>query len=210
MAAAVEARVNGGDHNDQLAKSIIDVWNDYLAVHRRLRSDPKLFIPYCEERLQYMKGDFYCYQSSKPDGKTKVNVQTKEGVQAINQTITYLQEKESISKPALQHPYSSADLLLDLDLCILAQEHAEDLGENGLTSHTGSSGHTPMQRAAIRGIKGSVYENLSFGNYETPTECILNLLIDDGVKSRIHRELLFKPQISKLGIGFARHSVYKF
>lgn len=82
------------------------------------------------------------------------------------------------------------------DLCKLAQEHADDLGKHGLTNHTGSKGLTPTQRAQQASITTIVFENLSFGDFDTPQECVLNLLIDDGVKSRLHRDNLMKKNIN--------------
>ena len=51
---------------------------------------------------------------------------------------------------------------------------------------------------------------MSFGNYETALEWILNLLIDDGVKSRIHRDNLFRPDINSIGIGFSKHPDFDY
>ena len=99
---------------------------------------------------------------------------------------------------------------MNKDLWTIAQLHADDIGINGLTSHSGSFNTTPTKRAERIGLKASVYENLSFGNYETALECILNILIDDGVKSRIHREILFRQNIHCIGVGFAKHSIYEY
>ena len=101
-------------------------------------------------------------------------------------------------------------LFLHNGLCGSAQSHADDIGVNGLTSLTGSNNITPTKRAEEFGLCTPVFENLSFGSYETALEWILNLLIDDGVKSRIHRQNLFKSNINSIGIGFAKHSVYEY
>ena len=81
---------------------------------------------------------------------------------------------------------------------------------SGLISHTGSFNTTPTKRAEKLGINAPVYENLSFGNFETALEWILNILIDDGVKTRTHREILFKNNINSIGVGLAKHSIYEF
>lgn len=102
------------------------------------------------------------------------------------------------------------NLGLDLELWKMAQKHANDLGKSGLSNHSGTTGLNLSERAKEYCIQVPVYENLSFGNYETPQECILNLLIDDGVKSRIHRDNLFRSNIAHVGIGFSTHKVYDF
>jgi len=148
-----------------------------------------------------MKGDLYCYNKLKGDSKeVNINIETTEGVTAINEAIKFLEEVEPISEK----------LKFDQELCKLAQRHADDIGKNGLVSHTGTYNLTPTQRAEENDINVDVYENLSFGNYETPSEWILNMLIDDGVKSRTSRENLFRTNIDRIGIGFSSHKVYKY
>lgn len=78
-------------HPQDFEEDHLRVLNAYLDSHNKLRKDPKSFIPYCEERLQYMKGDFYCYSTLKPaEDKPQVNIKTKEGITAINETIKFL------------------------------------------------------------------------------------------------------------------------
>ena len=84
------------------------------------------------------------------------------------------------------------------------------LENNGIANHTGSYNMTPTDRAKEYGFDSVVYESLSFGNYDSPLDWILNLLIDDGVSSRIHRENMFRENITTIGIGFAPHKVYDF
>ena len=112
-----------------------------------------------------MKGDFYCYPG-------KISIKTEEGVACINETIKYLLTKQPL-KPRLT---------LDRVLCKVAQKHADDIGKSGMANHTGTYNMTPTERAKEYGYETNVYENLSFGNYDSPLDCILNLLIDDGVK----------------------------
>jgi len=77
-------------------------------------------------------------------------------------------------------------------------------------THTGSYNLTPTQRAEQADINVEVHENLSFGKFVTPMEVVLNLVIDDGVKSRTNRKTLFLKDIDKIGIGFSKHSVYDY
>ena len=41
----------------------LNVIQSYIDAHNLLRQDPTSFIPYWEERLKYMKGDFYWYNT---------------------------------------------------------------------------------------------------------------------------------------------------
>ena len=72
------------DEHQEVLKSHVD-------AHNQLRENPKSFIPYWEERLKYMNGDYYCYN---PHNKAKsdilVNIKTAEGVTAINEAIKFL------------------------------------------------------------------------------------------------------------------------
>ena len=50
-------------------------------------------------------------------------------------------------------------------------------------------------------------ENLSYG-YTRPTDIVVQLLVDDGNRSRDHRYNLLDPNLSAAGIAIAPHSVF--
>ena len=55
----------------------------------------------------------------------------------------------------------------------------------------------------------SLSENIDFGG-STGVEVIVNLLVDDGVKNRTHRENLFSDKYEYYGVGVFEHPDYDF
>lgn len=51
-------------------------------------------------------------------------------------------------------------------------------------------------------------ENIMYGG-DTPLEAILSLAIDDGVKSRGHRENMFNPDFYYTGCGTDMHAAFR-
>ena len=73
-----------------------------------------------------------------------------------------------------------------------SRDHAKDQEVSRKTGHIGSDGSTPFDRLSRYGaVPGQLGENIVYGNYKEPVEHILSMLIDDGVKSRVHRQNLF-------------------
>ena len=56
-------------------------------------------------------------------------------------------------------------------------------------------------------VNGMVGENLSFGA-STGVDVVLQLVIDDGVPSRGHRNNIFNPAFGKIGCFSGPHSGY--
>ena len=86
-----------------------------------------------------------------------------------------------------------------------AELHAVDLGSRGLASHVGSDGNGPLERVALcgqwlfdgRGEEASddkLAENLSFGG-RSADEHVYITIVDDGVRSRQHRNNVIDPQL---------------
>ena len=57
-----------------------------------------------------------------------------------------------------------------------------------MVGHKGSDGSLPIDRIERYGkIKGISGENNIYGYYKDPMDHIASMIIDDGVKSRVHR-----------------------
>jgi uncharacterized protein YkwD len=58
---------------------------------------------------------------------------------------------------------------------------------------------------------GGCGENVSYGTYASGYHIVRNLLIDDGVPCRGHRDNLLNPLRKYIGVGVARHnSTFKY
>lgn len=86
-----------------------------------------------------------------------------------------------------------------------ARDHCVDIGPKGLVQHESSDGTTVKERLKKYGKIVTCYgENLSF-HCETALEVILQLLVDDGVPNRGHRENLFNDDFRCCGIYSGQH-----
>jgi len=90
-----------------------------------------------------------------------------------------------------------------------AQDHADDTGRACITGHTGTDGSSMSQRINRYGkwMRGCG-ENVSYG-HDTGIGVICQLIIDDGVKSRGHRNNIYNPAFLVTGIGCGPHGAYK-
>ncbi len=71
-----------------------------------------------------------------------------------------------------------------------AEDHVEDIGPAGILSHTGTDGSSPSERISRYIEWGSSGENIAFGQ-RTGKDVVLDLIIDDGVPSRGHRDNIY-------------------
>ena len=92
------------------------------------------------------------------------------------------------------------------ELALAADDHCEDMGQNGMTGHTGSNGSTLKDRVARYGTStGTVSENLIFGQQASGQDYILSLYIDDGMVDRPHRKNLLSTSHTHTGIAHCQH-----
>ena len=128
----------------------------------------------------------------KQPGKT--TLRTKEGPAAVNEAIEYLNRISAV-RPLKWHE----------ELGRAARDHVTDIGPKGLVQHESSDGTSVKERLKKYGKIVTCYgENLSF-HCETALEVILQLLVDDGVPNRGHRENLFNPDFRVVGVYSGAH-----
>ncbi|OAN67287.1 hypothetical protein A7X12_00880 [Sphingomonas sp. TDK1] len=121
---------------------------------------------------------------------------TQEGVAALEEAIAYLELQSPL-------PPLSRGALLDL----AAREHVAVQGSLGTRGHISPDGSTPGQRVQRRGGGPLVGEDISYG-YADPDDVVRQLVIDDGVPDRGHRDLLFNRELRYAGVGCGSHSRY--
>lgn len=91
-------------------------------------------------------------------------------------------------------------------LCLAALDLTRDLGPKGLMGQVGTDETTLRDRVDRYGvwIDGCV-EVLSYSAYE-PSEIVCQLLLDDGVPSRWHRNALLDGRMREAGVCMADHA----
>lgn len=116
-----------------------------------------------------------------------------EGKVATNELINYLRS----AQPREAMTY-------DTDLEKAARDHALDIGENSILGHSGSDGSTVGERVTRHRSWTTVGENIAYGTRDG-ADVIRGLLIDDGVKSRGHRDNIMATNFKKMGAYCAEH-----
>lgn len=110
-------------------------------------------------------------------------VQTKEGSKAVQEAIRVLRAQAPLS-----------EVKNDDALARMAREHVRKAGPKGLVEHSR--------------VPEGVGEVISFGP-ERPRDVIIELLVDDGVRSRGHRKLLLDPAFRFAGAACGPHAIYQ-
>ena len=88
------------------------------------------------------------------------------------------------------------------------EDHVADKGEKGQTGHTGSDGSSPYDRMDRYGTWNRwAAENISYG-FESGMDVVMQLLVDDGVTSRGHRDNIFSTYGTVTGVSSGYHAKY--
>jgi uncharacterized protein YkwD len=93
-------------------------------------------------------------------------------------------------------------------LRLSAADHAADEGRHGAFTHTGSDGSSAGERMHRAGVwAGMMAEEMSAGE-DIADDVVRQLIIDEDVPGRGHRNDLMDPFLKQAGVGCASHRVY--
>ena len=88
---------------------------------------------------------------------------------------------------------------------LAADEHAKDLSAAAKTGHTGADGSKPQERLSRHGVwYGMVGELLAYRDI-APELIVAQLLVCDGSKSRLNRNMILNPEVLVCGIAYSHH-----
>jgi len=157
-------------------------------LHNDLRENPKMLLPDLEEMTKQFDG-----MLMKREGK--VTLRTKEGVDAVKELIEYLKKQTSIN------PLKWVDHIQKA-----AIDHVNDIGPKGLIQHDSSDNKSGVkERMRKYGNVVSCYgENISF-HCDEAKEVMIQLLVDDGVPNRGHRENIFNSEFHCMACYSGEH-----
>lgn len=110
--------------------------------------------------------------------------------------------------PVIEEAIGDLKLVSDLDafeisvkLSDAARMQLRDLQEDSSLGHKGKNGSTlKMRLAQFVAVQGKSAENICF-RARTARDVVTTFLIDDGVKSRLHRKNVLSPAYKKVGIA---------
>lgn len=169
-----------------------DLEKNIIVELNTARTNPAQYAEYIEEFKKHYAG-LYIYVA----GRTQIK--TAEGVSAVDEAIEFLQKQSPISA-----------LHVSNGLSLASREHVKTQGPTGLKGHEGPDGSTPEQRISRFGTWGIAYgENVEYGNFEA-RQIIMQLIIDDGVPNRSHRNNIFNPVFTRVGVSFGSHNSYTY
>jgi len=168
------------------------VSQDIFHLINKVRKDPKSIVSQLKEMEAKFEGDLL-----KREGKP--NLRTKEGAKAVQEAIKFVEGQSPLP-----------DLVWEECLAQAAKDHCLDIGPLGQMTHDSSDGRGPKDRFKKYGKFFSSYgENLSFA-CDNAQEIVLQLIIDDGVLERGHRENIFNSAFRVMGCHFAPHKHYEY
>lgn len=173
------------DYLQRLEREIILEMNN-------VRTDPS---KYAEHKIKPMLKKFI----GKKYTQQNKTYTTKEGTDAIEECYRVLHK----TKPA-------GPLYPNEELSLAAQDHVKDQGQTGVIGHIGNDNSSPLKRAKRYLSSDYLYvgENISYG-ISSADDIVSFLLINDGMPSRGHREILLNPKFNLAGVACGSHLVYK-
>jgi uncharacterized protein YkwD len=171
---------------------------DWYALAREIhaetnavRRDPSAYAGHLERMLPRFEGNVL----ERP-GRTYLR--TDEGPAAVREAIASLKARRPV-----------APLGWSAGLSAAAADHVRDQGPVGGLEHRGTDDSDPASRTNRYGqwIQG-VAENIAYG--ENPgREVVIQLLVDDGVSDRGHRNNLLDPNWGAAGVACGPHQRYQ-
>ncbi len=171
--------------------SLSSLEQEIVEEMNRARQNPSAYARHLEELKSYFDKDLL-----KLPGK--IPVRTREGAKAVEEAIAFLKRARPLGKLKASEGMSRA-----------AKDHVLDQGRSGKTGHTGQDGSKPYERMERYGSwEGLSGENIAYGD-ETARMIVMQLIIDDGVPNRGHRENIFNPEFRFAGVAVGFHPIYR-
>ncbi|MCY7345486.1 MAG: CAP domain-containing protein [Pyrinomonadaceae bacterium] len=147
------------------------------------RYNPQIYVGFLEDYKKATKGNLI----SLPN---KFTLQMIEGVTVIDEAIGELKIVPKLEIYEISEKLSAAAKLQLLDL-----------QENPALGHIGKNGSNLKTRLAqFCRIEGKAGENICFRG-SAARDVVMTFIIDDGVKSRMHRRNVFSPTFKKFGVA---------
>ena len=164
---------------------------EVIAESNRIRTNPKAYIPILEGYLKNFDGNLLTL----PD-KHEI-LETEEGPRAYKEAIEFLKNQKPIN--VIEYDEEASKVALEYSKFLSNSKEGQVEDENQIEQRV----------EKYLDYDYSISENIDFGG-STGIEVIVNLLVDDGVKNRTHRENLFSDKYEYYGVGVFEHPDYDF
>ena len=164
---------------------------EVISESNRIRTNPKAYIPILEEYLKNFDGNLLTLP-----GKNEI-LETEEGPRAYKEAIEFLKNQKPINI-----------IEYDEEASKVAQDYSKFLS-NSKEDQVEDESQIEQRVEKYLEYDYSISENIDFGG-STGIEVIVNLLVDDGVKNRTHRDNLFSDKYEYYGVGVFEHPEYDY
>lgn len=126
-----------------------------------------------------------------------IGLKTQEGVNAVYEAAEIMNSTKALGP-----------LKANKTLTLAAQDHAADQSKSGGVGHISQNGLTLQNRVERYGKwQHTIGENIIYGA-NSGIDVVVELLIDDGVKSRGHRTNILQNNFKVVGVACAKHPSY--
>ena len=164
---------------------------EVIAQSNRIRTNPKAYIPILEEYLKNFDGNLLTLPEKKEI------LETEEGPRAYKEAIEFLKNQKPIS--IIEYDEEASKVAQDYSK-FLSNSKGEQVEDESQIQH---------RVEKYLEYDYSISENIDFGG-SSGIEVIVNLLVDDGVKNRTHRDNLFSDKYEYYGVGVFEHPEYDY
>lgn len=191
---ALVVAVGMGAEDDRAADTSPDWSRLAMDIHNEtnlVRRDPGAYASHLEAMLPLFDGMMM-------DRVGRPMLRTEEGAAAVQEAIAALRARTPVPPLGWSKGLAGA-----------AADHVRDQGPIGGLEHYGTDGSDPARRAERRGRWASgMAENIAYG--ENPArDVVIQLLVDDGVPDRGHRNNILNGNWGVEGVACGPHRDYR-
>ena len=154
------------------------------------RLHPRDYARWLRTQMKYFDGNLW----KLPD---HIPIQTMEGAAPLTELLAFLEQAPSLGPLHWSEGLSRA-----------ARRFTLEQGPTGQTGHTGPAGSTLQSRTLTEGLFQSLLGEVINYGAENPRWTVMQLLIDDGVPGRGHRNAIFNPGFHFAGAATGPHAAY--
>ena len=181
------------DESEQEQIDFISIQNALYTELNKLRNNPKSYIPLIEEEMKSLKKNNILKRKN-----SNLQIQTMEGKEAYKDAISFLEHQKSL--PPLKKESRLGSAAMDL---------VKDIGGRGVVSHRDKYGQYVSERIEKYCEWNTSASEVIEVSSKNPQDILISLLVDDGMRNRPDRKILFQDDYNFIGIGCGPHTEYE-